>query len=104
MDEGKQTAMRQPVKPVSRPKDGAFASGRRAGLADRHRLGSRDYDGWRGPEWIEWFRGWVEGQREAREAAERGDRHPMRYEKRFALRRKPIGKQRRSKAQSRSAA
>lgn len=65
--------------PRNRAKDGPYEAGRRAGRADRHFLGRSEYDGWDGPgEWTAWYRGWLEGQREAREDEERGGEQ-MRY-------------------------
>jgi hypothetical protein len=68
------------VRPLpAPPRHGAFEAGRRAGYADRHSTLPDEYRGWTGSEWREWFRGWREGQREARERADRGEREPMRY-------------------------
>lgn len=70
-------------RPPDAPRRGAFETGRREGLRDRHYSPGAAPQGLWGREleqWLrEWLRGWREGQREAREAAERGDGAPMRY-------------------------
>lgn len=77
-------------QPPDRPRYGPYEAGRRAGRADRHFLGRGDYQGWDGPgEWTAWYRGWLEGQREAREdGARTGAR--MRYEPFFRALKKSV--------------